>query len=85
LRTFDQKVTHFLAHFTDGNSVRALFKNILNSVNLHFWPKVHFYLAFALVIFYFLVKKCYTFSKGSRSLCSAPFNFLTKKYFFDSF
>jgi len=48
--------------------------------------KVPFYLAFALVDFYFLTKKYALFSKGSRSLCSALFiNFGQKCTFWPNF
>jgi len=35
LRAFDQKVLHFLAHFTDGNSLRAKMNFIFKMVKMH--------------------------------------------------
>jgi len=52
-----------------SRAFKKLFLKVQKCTNVHFCT---FYLTFALVDFYFLTKKCASFSKGSRSLCSAP-------------
>jgi len=70
---FASILMHFLAHFTDGNSFVKTFKKVFKSAKMHKCAFLHFYLGASLVNFLFFDQKVHTFSKGSRSLCSAPF------------